>query len=115
MTKRHVETVMTFDKARKRWVEAMVAAYVKRHPAGHAKVVTHGNATWLKPDDGPPPSWTQNQVHKMHELAIEFECATELPPEEAVLRWGPCPDGVEIWFEAKTDEHRKSSYPPPKP
>ena len=104
--KRQVETVLTFDKARKRLIESMVAAYVKRNPSGHAKVVTQGNASWLKPDDGPPPSWSGGQIHKMHDLAIEFECATELPPEDAVLRWAAGEAGVELWFEKKTDEHR---------
>jgi hypothetical protein len=105
VTKRQIETVMTLDRARKRLVEAMVAAYIKRHPYGHARVVSRGNARWLKPDTSPPPSWTEQQIHKMHDLAIEYEAATELPPEEAVLRWAPSADGVELWFEKKTDEH----------
>jgi hypothetical protein len=114
MTQRQVETVMTFDRARKRLVEAMAAAYVKRHPYGHARVVTHGNASWIKPDSGLAPSWTEAQLHRMHELAIEYEVRCELPPEDAVLRWGPVADGIELWFEPKTDEQARS-YPPPKP
>ena len=106
MTRRQVETVMTLDRARKRLIESMVAAYVKRHPDRHARVVSQGNATWLKQDDSPPPSWSKEQIHKMHDLAIEYEVATNIAPEDVVLRWGPCEDGVELWFEPKGDEHR---------
>lgn len=97
---------MTFDRARKRLIESMVAAYIKRNPTGHAKVVTQGNASWLKPDDGPPPSWSGGQIHKMHDLAIEYEAATELAPQDAVLRWEKAEGGVELWFEEKSPEHR---------
>jgi hypothetical protein len=114
MTRRQTETVMTFDRVRKRMVESMVAAYVKLHPDGHARVVTQGSASWLQPDSGPPPTWTEAQLHKMHELAIEYEVATDFPADDAVLRWAPVADGIELWFERRSEEHR-SSYPPPNP
>ncbi len=101
---RQIETVVTFEKARKRLVEAMVAAYLKHHPNAHARVVTKGSACWLKPDDGAPPSWREEQVRRMHDLAEEFEAATTLAPEAAVLRWGPNVEGMELWFEERTEE-----------
>jgi hypothetical protein len=113
MGNRQVETVITFEKARKRLVEAMVASYLKHNPGGHARVVSKGNASWIKPDGGPPPSWREEQVRKIHDLAEEYEAVTPLAPENAVLRWGPHPDGMELWFEEKTAEHLEGSVIPP--
>jgi hypothetical protein len=113
MGNRQVETVITFEKARKRLVEAMVASYLKHHPNAHARVVSKGSSSWLKPDDGPPPSWREEQVRKIHDLAEEYEAVTTLPPESAVLRWGPHADGMELWFEEKTAENTGGSTVPP--
>ena len=52
-------------------------------------------------------------VRKIHDLAEEYEAVTTLPPESAVLRWGPHADGMELWFEEKTDENTGGSTVPP--
>lgn len=104
MGKRYQATGIMLEQTKKHLTRVMVASYLKHHPGGHARVVSQGNLTWLKPDEGPAPSWTSKQVHEMRELAEEFEQASDIPAEDAVLRWQATSDAVELWFEPKTDE-----------
>jgi hypothetical protein len=106
MGKRYEATGITLETTRKHLTRTLVAGYLKRHPSGHARVVTHGNATWLKPDEEPSPSWSSRQLHEMRELAEEFDQASDFPADDSVLRWQVDGDVIRLWFEAKTDEHR---------
>jgi hypothetical protein len=106
MGKHYEATGITLETTRKRLTRAMVASYLKHHPGGHARVVTQGSLTWLKPDEGPSPSWSSGQLQEMRELAEEFDYGSDFPAEDAVLRWQVQGEAIQLWFEQKTDEIR---------
>jgi hypothetical protein len=106
MGKRYEATGITLEATKKRLTRAMVASYLKHHPGGHARVVSQGNATWLKPDEEPSPSFSSQQLQEMRELAEEFDYGSDFPAEDAVLRWQVTDQTIQLWFEAKTDEIR---------